>query len=172
MGLERIAAVLQGVHNNYDTDLFKTLIRASEELLKVKAEGPQQASHRVIADHLRSTSFLIADGVTPSNEGRGYVLRRIMRRAMRHAHLLGANEPVMFQLAKVLAEEMGGAFPELNRALPVVEETLRGEEERFQRTLGRGLALLDEATDGLRKATTWPARRRLNSMTPMASRSI
>jgi alanyl-tRNA synthetase len=126
------------------TPTFSKPDRASEELLKVKAEGPQQASHRVIADHLRSTSFLIADGVTPSNEGRGYVLRRIMRRAMRHAHLLGANEPVLFQLAKVLAEEMGDAFPELNRALPVVEETLRGEEERFQRTLGRGLALLDD----------------------------
>jgi len=156
MGLERIAAVLQGVHDNYDIDLFKTLISASEELLKVKAEGAHQASHRVIADHLRSTSFLIADGVTPSNEGRGYVLRRIMRRAMRHAHLLGASEPVLFQLAKVLADEMGDAFPELNRALPVVEETLRGEEERFQRTLGRGLALLDTATADLQEGDDLP----------------
>ncbi len=156
MGLERIAAVLQGEHDNYDTDLFKTMIKASEEVLKVKAEGDHQASHRVIADHLRSTSFLIADGVSPSNEGRGYVLRRIMRRAMRHAHLLGASEPVLFQLAKVLADEMGEAFPELNRALPVIEETLRGEEESFQRTLGRGLALLEDATSGLEEGTDLP----------------
>ena len=156
MGLERIAAVLQGVHNNYDVDLFETLINASEEALKVKAEGDALASHRVIADHLRSTSFLIADGVTPSNEGRGYVLRRIMRRAMRHAHLLGANEPVLFGLAKTLSDEMGEAFPELPRALPVIEETLRGEEERFQRTLGRGLTLLDEATANLKEGDALP----------------
>ncbi len=156
MGLERIAAVLQGVHNNYDVDLFKTLIAASEEALKVSARGANAASHRVIADHLRSTSFLIADGVTPSNEGRGYVLRRIMRRAMRHAHLLGAQEPVLFTLAKTLRDEMGEAFPELNRALPVIEETLRGEEERFQRTLGRGLALLEEATAGLGEGQALP----------------
>ena len=156
MGLERIAAVLQGVHDNYDTDLFKALIAASEEALKVKADGENRASHRVIADHLRSTSFLIADGVTPSNEGRGYVLRRIMRRAMRHAHLLGAGEPVLFNLAKVLADEMGDVFPELNRALPVIEETLRGEEERFQRTLGRGLALLEGATQGLEDGAALP----------------
>ena len=145
MGLERIAAVLQGVHNNYEIDLFRRLIEASETALKSKAEGEALASHRVIADHLRATSFLIADGVTPSNEGRGYVLRRIMRRAMRHAHLLGASEPVMHQLAPTLAGEMGEAFPELHRALPVITETLRSEEERFQRTLGRGLSLLDEA---------------------------
>ncbi len=156
MGLERIAAVMQGVHDNYDIDLFKTLIAASEEALRVKADGAQQASHRVIADHLRSTSFLIADGVTPSNEGRGYVLRRIMRRAMRHAHLLGATEPVLFRLAKVLTDEMGGAFPELTRALPVIEETLRGEEKRFQRTLGRGLALLEDATSGLADGEALP----------------
>lgn len=156
MGLERIAAVLQGVHDNYDIDLFKTLIAASEAALKVKAEGETTASHRVIADHLRSTSFLIADGVTPSNEGRGYVLRRIMRRAMRHAHLLGAGEPVLFTLAKVLADEMGDAFPELNRALPAIEETLRGEEERFQRTLGRGLALLEDAAQGLGEGEPLP----------------
>ena len=149
MGLERIAAVLQGVHNNYEIDLFKALIAASEDALKVKAAGDQLASHRVIADHLRSTSFLIADGVTPSNEGRGYVLRRIMRRAMRHAHLLGAQEPVLFKLASTLGAQMGDAFPELNRAMPVIEETLRAEEERFQRTLGRGLALLEDATRGL-----------------------
>jgi alanyl-tRNA synthetase len=143
MGLERIAAVLQGVHDNYDIDLFRTLIAASKELVGGGSNGP---SHRVIADHLRSTSFLIADGVSPSNEGRGYVLRRIMRRAMRHAHLLGAEEPLMHRLAPVLVAEMGGAYPELRRAEPVIVETLRQEEERFRRTLGRGMILLDEAT--------------------------
>ncbi|MEO1039373.1 MAG: alanine--tRNA ligase [Pseudomonadota bacterium] len=150
MGLERIAAVLQGVHNNYEIDLFRRLIEAGEAVIGAKAEGEALASHRVIADHLRATSFLIADGVTPSNEGRGYVLRRIMRRAMRHAHLLGAGEPVMHRLAPTLAEEMGEAFPELNRALPVITETLRSEEERFQRTLGRGLSLLDDAVARLK----------------------
>ncbi|WP_332768561.1 alanine--tRNA ligase [Phenylobacterium sp.] len=143
MGLERIAAVLQGVHDNYDIDLFRTLIAASKELVAGGSNGP---SHRVIADHLRSVSFLIADGVSPSNEGRGYVLRRIMRRAMRHAHLLGAEEPLMHRLAPVLVAEMGGAYPELRRAEPVIVETLRQEEERFRRTLGRGMTLLDEAT--------------------------
>ncbi len=143
MGLERVAAVLQGVHDNYDIDLFRTLIAASKELVGGGSNGP---SHRVIADHLRSTSFLIADGVSPSNEGRGYVLRRIMRRAMRHAHLLGAEEPLMHRLAPVLVAEMGGAYPELRRAEPVIVETLRQEEERFRRTLGRGMTLLDEAT--------------------------
>jgi len=146
MGLERIAAVLQGVHNNYDVDLFRNLIAASVELTGVPALGDNAPSHRVIADHLRTSSFLIADGVTPSNEGRGYVLRRIMRRAMRHAHLLGAAEPLMHRLAPVLAEQMGGAYPELIRAQPLIVETLRAEEERFRRTLGRGMALLDEAT--------------------------
>ncbi|MES2897452.1 MAG: alanine--tRNA ligase [Pseudomonadota bacterium] len=143
MGLERIAAVLQGVHDNYDIDLFRTLIAASKELVAGGSNGP---SHRVIADHLRSVSFLIADGVSPSNEGRGYVLRRIMRRAMRHAHLLGAEEPLMHRLAPVLVAEMGQAYPELRRAEPVIVETLRQEEERFRRTLGRGMTLLDEAT--------------------------
>jgi alanyl-tRNA synthetase len=143
MGLERIAAVLQGVHDNYDVDLFRTLIEASKALTGSGTNGP---SHRVIADHLRSTSFLIADGVSPSNEGRGYVLRRIMRRAMRHAHLLGAEEPLMHRLAPVLVQSMGDAYPELRRAEPVIVETLRQEEERFRRTLGRGMALLDEAT--------------------------
>ncbi|MDP3747199.1 MAG: alanine--tRNA ligase, partial [Phenylobacterium sp.] len=143
MGLERIAAVMQGVHDNYDIDLFRTLIAASKELVAGGSNGP---SHRVIADHLRSVSFLIADGVSPSNEGRGYVLRRIMRRAMRHAHLLGAEEPLMHRLAPVLVAEMGGAYPELRRAEPVIVETLRQEEERFRRTLGRGMTLLDEAT--------------------------
>ncbi|MFC4724336.1 alanine--tRNA ligase [Glycocaulis abyssi] len=156
MGLERVAAVLQGKHNNYEIDLFANLIAAGEEALKVKAQGDALASHRVIADHLRATSFLIADGVTPSNEGRGYVLRRIMRRAMRHAHILGATEPVIYTLAPVLAAEMGDAFPELNRALPVIEETLRGEEERFQRTLGRGLTLLEEAIEQLPEGAALP----------------
>jgi alanyl-tRNA synthetase len=146
MGLERIAAVMQGVHNNYDVDLFRNLIAASVELTGVPAVGDNAPSHRVIADHLRTSSFLIADGVTPSNEGRGYVLRRIMRRAMRHAHLLGAADPLMHRLAPVLAVEMGGAYPELVRAQPLIVETLRAEEERFRRTLGRGMALLDEAT--------------------------
>ena len=149
MGLERAAAVMQGVHDNYDVDLFKTLIGASEALTGTKAVGEAKPSHRVIADHLRSTSFLIADGVSPSNEGRGYVLRRIMRRAMRHAHLLGAAEPLMHRLAPVLVAEMGGAYPELRRAEPVIVETLRQEEERFRRTLGRGMTLLEEATAGL-----------------------
>ena len=149
MGLERVAAVLQGVHDNYDVDLFKTLIAASESATGVKAEGEAQPSHRVIADHLRSSSFLIADGVLPSNEGRGYVLRRIMRRAMRHAHLLGAEEPLMHRLAPTLIKEMGDAYPDLRRAEPAIVETLRQEEERFRRTLGRGMTLLDEATAGL-----------------------
>jgi len=149
MGLERIAAILQGKHNNYDVDLFENLIRAGEEALGVKAEGEALASHRVIADHLRSTCFMMADGVSPSNEGRGYVLRRIMRRAMRHAHLLGASEPVMWKLVPALKAEMGDAYPELGRAQALLEDTLKVEEERFQRTLGRGLALLEEATEGL-----------------------
>jgi alanyl-tRNA synthetase len=149
MGLERVAAVLQGVHDNYDIDLFKALIAASVELTGVKAEGDQAPSHRVIADHLRSSSFLLADGVTPSNEGRGYVLRRIMRRAMRHAYLLGAQEPLMHRLAPTLVAEMGQAYPELRRAEASIVETLRQEEERFRVTLGRGMGLLDDATQSL-----------------------
>ena len=149
MGLERIAAVMQGVTDNYDTDTFKALIAASEGLTGVKAEGESKASHRVIADHLRSTSFLLADGVLPSNEGRGYVLRRIMRRAMRHAHLLGAKEPLMHRLVSALVQEMGAAYPELGRAQPLIEETLQREEVQFRRTLANGLKLLDEATAGL-----------------------
>ncbi|SFJ02169.1 alanine--tRNA ligase [Caulobacter sp. UNC279MFTsu5.1] len=149
MGLERVAAVLQGVHDNYDIDLFKALIAASVELTGVKAQGDQAPSHRVIADHLRSSSFLLADGVTPSNEGRGYVLRRIMRRAMRHAYLLGASEPLMHRLAPTLVAEMGAAYPELRRAEASIVETLRQEEERFRVTLGRGMGLLDEATANL-----------------------
>ena len=149
MGLERIAAVMQGVPDNYDTDTFKALINASEELTGTKAVSEQKASHRVIADHLRSTSFLLADGVMPSNEGRGYVLRRIMRRAMRHAHILGAKEPLMHRLVGSLAAEMGAAYPELLRAQPLIEATLKQEETQFRRTLDKGIKLLDEATAGM-----------------------
>ncbi|GAA4016228.1 alanine--tRNA ligase [Sphingomonas swuensis] len=149
MGLERIAAVMQGVPDNYDTDTFKALIAASEELTRTRAEGTSKASHRVIADHLRASSFLIADGVLPANEGRGYVLRRIMRRAMRHAHLLGAAEPLMHRLVPALSAEMGAAYPELVRAQPLIEATLRQEETRFRQTLSNGLRLLDEATASL-----------------------
>ena len=156
MGLERIAAILQGKHNNYDVDLFANLIRAGEDTLGVKAEGDALASHRVIADHLRSTCFMMADGVSPSNEGRGYVLRRLMRRAMRHAHLLGASEPVMWKLVSALQTEMGDAYPELIRAGALLEDTLKVEEERFQRTLGRGLSLLEEATSGLAEGDALP----------------
>ncbi len=148
MGLERVAAVLQGVHDNYDIDLFKALIRASVEATGVAAEGDARASHRVIADHLRASAFLIADGVLPSNEGRGYVLRRIMRRGMRHAHLLGARDPLMWRLVPALVGEMGRAYPELSRAEPLIVETMRLEETRFRKTLERGLGLLDEATGG------------------------
>lgn len=149
MGLERIAAILQGVHDNYDIDIFKALIRASEEATGVKAEGGQRASHRVIADHLRSASFLIADGVLPSNEGRGYVLRRIMRRAMRHAQLLGARDPLMYRLLPTLVREMGQAYPELVRAEALISETLKLEETRFRKTLERGLGLLSDATENM-----------------------
>ncbi|MGJ0238128.1 alanine--tRNA ligase [Novosphingobium fluoreni] len=156
MGLERIAAVLQGVHDNYDTDTFKALIAASESITSVSAEGGHRASHRVIADHLRSTGFLLADGVLPSNEGRGYVLRRIMRRAMRHAHLLGAKDPLMHRLVPALVAEMGQAFPELSRAQPMIEETLEREEIQFRRTLSNGLRLLDEATNGMTEGGELP----------------
>ena len=151
MGLERIAAILQGVTNNYDVDLFRHLIAASESASGVSAEGEAVFSHRIIADHLRATSFLIADGVLPSNEGRGYVLRRIMRRAMRHAHLLGAREPLMHRLVPALVAEMGSAYPELGRNEPLIAETLKLEEIRFRETLARGLKLLDEASTGLKK---------------------
>jgi alanyl-tRNA synthetase len=151
MGLERASAVLQGVHTVFDTDLFKTLIAASVDLSGVKAQGEQAGSHRVIADHLRSSSFLIADGVLPSNEGRGYVLRRIMRRGMRHAELLGVKEPLMWKLVAPLVREMGQAYPELARAEPLITETLKLEETRFRRTLERGLAILDEASAALKK---------------------
>ena len=150
MGLERIAAVMQGVPDNYDTDTFKALIAASTALTHTVAEGPTKASHRVIADHLRSAGFLVADGVLPANEGRGYVLRRIMRRAMRHAHLLGAKEPLMHRLVPALVAEMGAAYPELVRAQPLIAATLQQEETRFRQTLDKGLKLLDEATASMR----------------------
>src|SRR6202163_2725509 len=150
-GLERVAAVLQGKHDNYDIDLFVALIRAIAELTGADPQGPQKASLRVIADHLRASSFLIADGVLPSNEGRGYVLRRIMRRAMRHAQLLGAKDPLMHRLVWALVREMGQAYPELVRAENLIEETLRLEETRFRKTLERGLAILDEKSSGLKK---------------------
>ncbi|HVL30581.1 MAG TPA: alanine--tRNA ligase, partial [Sphingomicrobium sp.] len=156
MGLERIAAVLQGTTDNYETDTFRALIHASEELTRTKAEGESQASHRVIADHLRASGFLVADGVLPANEGRGYVLRRIMRRAMRHAHLLGAKEPLMHRLVPALVAEMGAAYPELLRAQPLLEATLQQEETRFRQTLANGLRLLDEATAGLPEGGTLP----------------
>ena len=149
MGLERVAAVLQGVHSNYETDLFRTLIAASEHETNTAAEGDRAPSHRVIADHLRSSSFLIADGVTPSNEGRGYVLRRIMRRAMRHAHLLGAADPLMHKLVPTLVQEMGEAYPELRRAEAFITDTLKQEEIRFRTTLGRGMGLLEDASKDL-----------------------
>jgi alanyl-tRNA synthetase len=154
MGLERVAAVMQGVHDNYDTDTFKALIAASTALTHTKAEGPTQASHRVIADHLRSSGFLVADGVLPANEGRGYVLRRIMRRAMRHAHLLGAKDPLMHRLVPALVAEMGAAYPELVRAQPLIEATLQQEEKQFRKTLDKGLKLLDEATAGMAEGST------------------
>jgi alanyl-tRNA synthetase len=149
MGLERIAAVLQGTHDNYKIDLFSAIIANVADLTGVDSDGPQGVSHRVIADHLRASSFLIADGVLPSNEGRGYVLRRIMRRAMRHAELLGAREPLMWRLVPTLTREMGQAYPELTRAEALVTETLKLEESRFRKTLERGLAILDQEASGL-----------------------
>ncbi|HXA21525.1 MAG TPA: alanine--tRNA ligase [Acetobacteraceae bacterium] len=146
MGLERIAAILQGKHDNYDIDIFRALILASAEATGQDPDGPFRVSHRVVADHLRSVAFLIADGVLPSNEGRGYVLRRIMRRAMRHIHLMGAREPVMYRLVPALVRQMGAAYPELGRAEALIVETLLLEETRFRQTLERGLHLLTEET--------------------------
>jgi alanyl-tRNA synthetase len=153
MGLERIAAVLQGTHDNYKIDLFGALISHVEDLTGVEPEGPRGVHHRVIADHLRASSFLIADGVLPSNEGRGYVLRRIMRRAMRHAELLGAREPLMFKLVPTLTREMGQAYPELVRAEALITGTLKLEETRFRTTLARGLRLLESEVEELGRAT-------------------
>src|SRR4051812_29476989 len=149
-GLERVAAVLQGKHDNYDIDLFTALIRAVADLTGADPHGAQKPSLRVIADHLRASSFLIADGVLPSNEGRGYVLRRIMRRAMRHGQLLGAREPLMWRLVSTLVREMGEAYPELQRARSLIEETLRLEETRFRKTLDRGLTILDDKSAALK----------------------
>ncbi len=156
MGLERIGALLQGKHDNYDTDLFRTLIEASAQVTNTDPDGPGNVHHRVISDHLRATSFLMADGVMPSNEGRGYVLRRIMRRAMRHAHLLGAHEPVMHRLVATLVREMGQAYPELGQAQAMIEETLELEETRFKATLDRGLHLLGEALAELPEGAELP----------------
>nr|WP_321444042.1 alanine--tRNA ligase [uncultured Cohaesibacter sp.] len=149
MGLERVAAVLQGTHDNYQTDLFRALIQNSVDLTGVEEEGDAAASHRVIADHLRSTAFLISDGILPASDGRGYVLRRIMRRAMRHARLLGSQDPIIYKMVPTLIREMGQAYPELIRAEPLITETLKLEESRFGKTLSRGLQLLDDATDGM-----------------------
>ncbi|QQQ19630.1 alanine--tRNA ligase [Brevundimonas vitis] len=158
MGLERIASVLQGKNSVFDTDLFQNLIAASAEATSTHANGEMAPSHRVIADHLRSSSFLIADGVTPSNEGRGYVLRRIMRRAMRHAHLLGAADPLMHRLVPALVDQMGEAYPELKRAQASIEDTLKQEEIRFRTTLGRGMGLLEDATADLAEGGVIPGR--------------
>jgi len=156
MGIERIAAVMQGTHDNYAIDLFRTLIAASVDLTGVPAQGVHAPSHRIIADHLRASSFLIADGVLPSNEGRGYVLRRIMRRAMRHAHILGAKEPLLHRLVPTLVGEMGRAYHELERGQSLIEETLKLEETRFRETLERGLKLLDEEARHLKRGDTLP----------------
>ncbi|MEM9320827.1 MAG: alanine--tRNA ligase [Pseudomonadota bacterium] len=156
MGLERIGALLQGSHDNYDTDTMRSLIEASAHAASVDPYGPGNIHHRVIADHLRSTSFLIADGVMPSNEGRGYVLRRIMRRAMRHAALLGAKDPLMYRLVPALVSQMGQAYPELGQAQALITETLKLEEERFRTTLDRGLRLLDDALADLPAGAALP----------------
>ena len=144
MGLERIAAVLQGKHDNYDIDLMRALVEASAQISETELDGQQSVSHRVVADHLRSVGFLIADGVLPSNEGRGYVLRRIMRRAMRHLHQLGCDEPVMHKLVPSLVQEMGGHYSELYRAEALISQTIELEESRFKDTLSRGLKILQE----------------------------
>jgi alanyl-tRNA synthetase len=149
MGLERISAVLQNVYNNYDIDIFKEIIAYAEDIVNVKAEKEAKCSYRVIADHLRACAFLISDGVMPSNEGRGYVLRRIMRRSMRHAHILGSKEPLLYKLLPKLVDLMGGAYPELKRAEDFISSILEQEEIRFQATLGRGLKLLDDETTHL-----------------------
>ena len=156
MGLERIAAILQGSHDNYDIDLMRSLIEASANESGMDPDGPAKVSHRVIADHLRASAFLIADGVLPSNEGRGYVVRRIMRRAMRHAHLLGCAEPLVWRLVPALTRQMGEAFPELIRAESLIVETLKLEETRFKETLARGLRQLEDATQKLSDSENLP----------------
>ena len=161
MGMERFAAILQGVHDNYDTDTFRALILASAEITGQEPDGPFRASHRVVADHLRSTAFLIAEGVLPSNEGRGYVLRRIMRRAMRHLHMMGSTDPVMWKLVPVLIRQMGAAYPELPAAEALITETLRLEEGRFAAMLDRGLGLLAEEVGKLGESQALARRRRV-----------
>ncbi|WP_026439524.1 alanine--tRNA ligase [Acidocella facilis] len=156
MGLERFAAILQGKHDNYDTDTLRALILASAEETGQDPDGAFRISHRVVADHLRSSSFLIADGVLPSNEGRGYVLRRIMRRAMRHAHMMGAKEPLMYRLVPALTRQMGQAFPELNQAEALITETLQLEENRFRALLDRGISLLKSESEGLAQGAALP----------------
>ncbi len=156
MGIERVAALLQGTNDNYSTDLIRSLIEASADATSSDPDGPGKTHHRVIADHLRSTSFLIADGVMPSNDGRGYVLRRIMRRAMRHAHLLGAKDPVMHKLVPAVVSQMGAAYPELTQAQAMIQETLLQEETRFKQTLDRGLKLLDDELSKLDDGAALP----------------
>jgi len=158
MGIERVAALLQGTNDNYATDLMRYLIEASANETSTDPDGDGKTHHRVIADHLRSTSFLLADGVMPSNDGRGYVLRRIMRRAMRHAHLLGAKDPLMHRLVPALVTQMGGAYPELRQAQSLITDTLKQEETRFKQTLDRGLKLLDDEVAGLSKGADLPGR--------------
>ncbi len=173
MGLERISAILQGVHSNYEIDLFVRLIAAEEEVYGVKATGEQTASFRVIADHLRATSFLIADGVMPSNDGRGYVLRRIMRRAMRHGHMLGAREPSMYKLVQTLVEEMGEAYPELGRAQAAIESVLSSGRSQLPAHAGpRSSTCWMKQPPVSARAACWPARSRSGSTTRSASRSI
>ena len=156
MGIERVAALLQGTNDNYATDLMRNLIEASADATSTDPDGPGKTHHRVIADHLRSTSFLLADGVMPSNDGRGYVLRRIMRRAMRHAHLLGTKDPLMYRLVPALVQQMGAAYPELSQAQALIEDTLKQEEIRFKQTLDRGLRLLDDEVAGLAEDQALP----------------
>ena len=172
MGLERIGALLQGKHDNYDTDLMRSLIEASANASNVDPDGPKNVHHRVIADHLRSVSFLIADGVMPSNEGRGYVLRRIMRRAMRHAHLLGTQDPMMYRLVPALVQQMGQAYPELGRAQPLITETLKLEEERFfAPRWNAACGFWTMSLPSCPRAPRFRGRRRSGFMTPTASRS-
>jgi len=158
MGLERIAALLQGTHDNYETDHFKKLIQSASDTLNVKVDETNRSSFRVIADHLRASSFLLAEGVLPSNEGRGYVLRRIMRRGMRHSHLLGSKKPIFYDIFKTLLEEMSKNYPELERAQSLIKETLKTEEERFLVLLDRGIKILNEELDKVNKVITRRSR--------------
>jgi alanyl-tRNA synthetase len=151
MGLERVAALLQGTHDNYETDHFKRLIQSASSSLNVKVDEGNSSSFRVIADHLRASSFLLAEGVLPSNEGRGYVLRRIMRRGMRHSHLLGSKKPIFYDVFKTLLEEMSNNYPELERAQSLIKETLKTEEEKFLVLLDRGIKILEDEISKVKK---------------------